>query len=85
MQIVNAAEMTGEQLERHLKTLDKAELLAQEITQKSAMHAINTLLRIGCTESHARQMLRSLESFGTLISAECRTRGLATVDHPGGN
>jgi hypothetical protein len=85
MKITNLAHVTPDELRKQLKAMDNGELLAQEITQKAAIHAINMLLRVGCTESKAREMLRSLETFGQHISAECVERGIGTVDHPSGN
>lgn len=68
-----------------LKTMIDGELIGQELVQKGAMHAVQTLLRIGVTEENAKAMLESLSQYGQVISAECRRRGLPVVEHPSGN
>lgn len=62
-----------------LANLSDNELLAQEIVQKGAIHALDYLLRAGCTEKNCREMLRSAKSNAEIISEQARQRGLATV------
>lgn len=57
------------------RELDEAHLIAQEITQQGAIHAISALLAAGCTESNAAAMLRCLRQGASAIRDECRRRG----------
>jgi hypothetical protein len=87
MHIVNAAAELPDPIavRTYLKSLDDPQLLAQEITQKGAIHALDALLRLGVTEANVRAMLTDLRTMGLEISAACKARGLATVDAPGSN
>jgi hypothetical protein len=68
-----------------LQTLPDADLIAQELVQKGALHAIETLLRWGVTHSQAEAMKESLTAYASAISEECVRRKLPIVDHPGAN
>lgn len=59
---------------------DDGAVQAQELVQKGAIHALETLQAIGVTEEHAQAMLTSARELGREITAECKRRGLAIVD-----
>lgn len=63
------------ELEKFVRGLDAAGLLAQEITQQAAVHAISSLLSFGCTEENAAQMLASLRRCAEVIRMEHERRG----------
>lgn len=50
-------------------------LVAQDLVQQSAIHAISYLLQNGCTEDTATQMLASLRENARLIREEAARRG----------
>lgn len=86
MQLVNSgASMSDEQIMVLLKGMSNNELLGQEITQKAALHVLFTLQNLGVTPANAQEMINSLNHFASMISTECKRRGLAVVDHPGGH
>jgi hypothetical protein len=58
-----------------VRGLDDAHLLAQEISQQGAVHAISTLLAAGCTEDNAVAMLASLREAAGVIRDERKRRG----------
>lgn len=56
-------------------------LLAQDLVQQGAVHAISFLLQQGCNEDTAMQMLASLRQNASHIRAEAKQRGKALIDH----
>jgi hypothetical protein len=64
-----------EALKTHLKGLDEAGLLAQDLVQQGAIHAIGHLLKTGVTEANAQAMLASLRENARLVREEARSRG----------
>ncbi|MFY4713448.1 hypothetical protein ACVCH0_01035 [Burkholderia glumae] len=50
-------------------------LIAQDLVQQGAVHAISYLLQNGCTEEIATQMLTSLRENARLIREEAARRG----------
>lgn len=50
-------------------------LLAQNLVQQGAVHAVSWLLANGCTEGTAADMLASLRENARLIREEARRRG----------
>lgn len=50
-------------------------LLAQNLVQQGAVHAVSWLLANGCTEDTAADMLASLRENARLIREEARRRG----------
>jgi hypothetical protein len=77
--------VTADDVRSLVREMSHVELLAQEITQKAALHALVELRRRGITEANVRAMIESLSRMARIISAECKRRGVATVDHPGSN
>lgn len=69
-----------DQFEKQLSSMPNEILLSQEIMQKGAIHALDALLREGCTEQNCRSMLRDLKRMGHLITLETARRDLPTVD-----
>lgn len=79
----NARYLTRGHLERDLMAMDDATLQAQEISQKSAIHCLLELRKVGVTESNVNAFLESLEGLGQMISRECKRRGLAVIEVEG--
>ena len=77
MKIFNAAPVTDEKLKAELDRLSDAELVLQEIAQKAALHALQTVRH---SPYPLDALIASVEHFGAVISAECRRRGVAVVD-----
>jgi hypothetical protein len=74
MQIENSS-MTDKQL----RSLDEGQLVAQELVQQGAIHALSTLLTLGCREETAHQMLASLRDNADRIRGEAARRGKVSV------
>lgn len=73
-------ELTGRgDLAALLKGLDEPSLMAQQIVQRGAMHALQALLERGCTEDLARAMLASLAANMQVIEAIARSKGFTRV------
>jgi hypothetical protein len=71
---------------KQIRAMQDDQLLAQQFVQQGAVHALSTLLKIGCTESNVAQMLASLRQNATLIREETKRRGkpnLFTLDQTG--
>ncbi|WP_232346245.1 hypothetical protein [Cupriavidus sp. USMAA2-4] len=51
------------------------ELVAQDLVQQGAIHAVSFLLEHGCTEGTATDMLLSLRELADRIRAEAAKRG----------
>jgi hypothetical protein len=66
---------TSENLRATLEPMDEPELMAQQIVQQGAVHALETLLTHGCTEQVAQDMLASLRSNMLVIEAVARDKG----------
>ena len=73
---------TGD-LRATLEPMDEPELMAQQIVQRGAMHALETLVEIGCTEQNAQDMLASLRSNMLVIEAVARDKGFTRLFAPG--
>lgn len=58
-----------------ISAMDDGALVAQDLTQQGAIHAIAFLLKEGCTESNAANMLASLRANASLIRDEAHRRG----------
>jgi hypothetical protein len=79
MAIITSDGRTREQRLEMLRGMDHGELLAQEVSQQGAIHAVSFLLQHGCSESTALQMLSSLREFAGEIRAEHARRGTEPV------
>lgn len=55
-------------------------LVAQDLVQQGAVHAISYLLQNGCTEDTATQMLASLRENARLIREEATRRGIGLFE-----
>ncbi len=60
---------------KELRAMADEQLLAQQFVQQGAVHALSTLLKIGCTESNAVDMLASLRQNAQQIRNEAERRG----------
>lgn len=58
-----------------LRAMDDSQLLAQQLVQQGAIHAVGFLLTNGCNEDAATQMLGSLRESASAIRAEAMRRG----------
>lgn len=58
-----------------IRQLSDSQLLAQDFVQQGAVHAISFLLRHGCNEATAGDMLASLRENARLIREEAARRG----------
>jgi hypothetical protein len=58
-----------------LRAMEDSHLLAQNLVQQGAIHAVSFLLANGCSEEMATDMLASLRSNATAIRAEAKRRG----------
>lgn len=76
--IETAAEL--DQFEKQLSSMPNEILLSQEIMQKGAIHALDALLREGCTEQACRAMLRTYKRLDGIVSEESARRGLPVVE-----
>lgn len=78
--------ITQDSYRAELRKMPDGSLVAQEIAQKGAMHVVQFLLRSGdFSEQRLRDILEGLARQAQWISAECKRRGLPTVDDPRGN
>lgn len=68
-------ETSRDQFLAGIRAMDDSELMAQELVQQGAIHAISTLLANGCTEELAGQMLASLRENAASIRHEVARRG----------
>lgn len=75
-EIQNQSNITPEQKRQQLASLEYHDLLAQDLVQQGAVHALSTLLTIGCDEQNAIEMMASLRFSAQLIRDEFNKRGL---------
>lgn len=57
------------------RAMPDAQLLAQDLVQQGAIHAVSFLLQHGCSEQTAIEMLASLRESAGLVREEARRRG----------
>ena len=82
--IENAGFKSETELIAHLRTLDDGNLIAQEMCQKGAMHAVRFILENqGDARELAEQMRDSLRWHGMIISEEMARRGLSVIAENG--
>lgn len=60
---------------RKLRELDDVALGASQLVQQGAIHALGTLLKLGCNEQNAVNMLASLRENMKLFRQEAARRG----------
>lgn len=76
--IENAESLEG--FKAALKQMNEGELLAQELVQQGAIHALQQLLLNGCTAELCAEMISSAMQLGEHVKEECRARNMPTVD-----
>jgi len=82
--IVNWSGKSEGELRAYFRGLDNGNLLAQELTQKGAMHAVRFILEQNDdARAIAVEMRESLRWHAMLISEECARRGLTVVAENG--
>lgn len=80
MNIENAASMA--EFSERIGAMPDEQLMAQNLIQQGAVHAITFLLWEGCTEATATDMLASLRETAELLRHEAMRRGLPQLfDH----
>lgn len=60
---------------KELRAMPIEQLMAQQLVQQGAVHALSTLLKVGCTESNVADMLASLRKNAQEIRKESARRG----------
>lgn len=71
---------------RELAKMADGALVGTEISQKGAMHVLKFVLENGpVTEHLVRDVLEGLQRQAQWITAECKRRGLPSVDNPTGH
>ncbi|GAP39031.1 hypothetical protein ABXN37_28715 [Piscinibacter sakaiensis] len=73
MRIENVGEPAA--FKSQIAEMDEAQLVAQSLVQQGAVHAVGFLLKYGCTEQLATDMLASLRENARLLRAEAVRRG----------
>lgn len=69
-----------ESFQDELTKLDDSGLLAQELVQKGAIHALQHLMLRGCTAEACAHMLQSALYLSEFVTEELNRRQLPTVD-----
>lgn len=64
-----------------VRDMSDAMLIAQDLVQQGAVHAISYLLQHGCNEETATHMLSSLQQNSSYIRTEAKRRGKPLFDH----
>ncbi len=67
------------QLVENMREMSDAELLGQDISQQSAIHAISHLLMVGVNQINAQEMLVSLRAGAQLVRDEYKRRGRPSI------
>ena len=86
LKIENIGPASCPDIRRRLRELDDVGLGASQLVQQSAIHALSTLLKMGCNEQSAVNMLTSLRENMKLFRQEAARRGkpdLFPVDQTG--
>lgn len=66
-------------LKEGLPLMADEELIAQDLVQQGAIHAVSYMLSNGCTEDIATMMLKSLRENATMIREEAVRRGKPSI------
>ena len=64
-----------------MQTMDRAELMAQQLVQRGAEHALASLQEIGVTPSNCAHMITSLREGLFAIHEVASERGIELVDY----
>lgn len=75
MHIDNEGTVSPAAFKAEISKMPDSQLIGQDLVQQGAIHAVSFLLRHGCTESHAADMLASLRENAKLIREEAARRG----------
>lgn len=73
--IENSGRVSPADFRREIGSMPDEQLLAQNLVQQGAVHAVSWLMANGCTEENATAMLASLRTNAQLIREEARRRG----------
>lgn len=68
-----------EQFKQQLAQMDDATLLAQELVQKGALHALEHIIEIGAREESVQEMHENVIEISHFVSDELQKRAMATV------
>ncbi len=74
--IVNTGNKSREEIASDLRGLEYENIVGTIFVQQGAIHALGTLLSVGCSEQTAIDMLASLRSNMHLIRQEAARRGI---------
>lgn len=66
-------------LKEGLPLMADEELIAQDLVQQGAIHAVSYMLSNGCTEETATMMLKSLRDNAKMIREEAVRRGKPSI------
>lgn len=75
MHIDNEGVVSPEAFRAEIRAMPDAQLMAQDLVQQGAVHAVSFLLNHGCSEQAAIDMLASLRENARLIREEAARRG----------
>lgn len=75
MHIDNEGAVSPAAFKAQIASMPDSQLLAQDLVQQGAIHAVSFLLKHGCTEATAADMLASLRENARLIREEATRRG----------
>lgn len=62
-----------------IQSMSDQQLIAQDLVQQGAVHAVSFLLKHGCTKHTARAMLESLQENARLVRDEAARRGRSAL------
>ncbi|WP_428146010.1 hypothetical protein [Delftia acidovorans] len=66
---------------KSLQSMDRSELMAQQLVQRGAEHALQELQRLGVTPEHCAAMLASSREGLMLIHEVAASRGIALMGY----
>lgn len=75
MHIDNEGAVSPAAFKAEIRSMPDSQLIAQDLVQQGAVHAVSFLMRHGCTEQAAADMLASLRENARLIREEAARRG----------
>lgn len=75
--MMNAAAAGEDEIKARFASLGFPELMAQEIAQQAAIHALEALLKKGCSEQTACRMLADTRRINSWVREEFARRGEA--------
>lgn len=85
--IENLGETTHANFREQIRRMEDVQLVAQDLVQQGAIHAMSFLLKRGATEETAGNILASLRENARLVREEAERRGklklLFTMDQTG--